>query len=63
MIPLSEVWAFESALADRGLLHRISIYPGVGHAFVSLDALSRPGPAQEAWKEMLVLLDEILKAE
>lgn len=63
MIPMSEVWAFETALTERSLPHRVSIYPGVGHAFVNLETLSRPGAAQEAWEEMLVFLDEILKAD
>ncbi|HLE16380.1 MAG TPA: dienelactone hydrolase family protein [Anaerolineales bacterium] len=62
MIPLDEVWAFESAMVERGLAHRVSVYPGVGHAFVNMETLSRPGPAQEAWDEMLVFLEEVLKA-
>lgn len=63
MIPLEEVWAFEGALLDSGILHRVSVYPGVGHAFANLDSIASPGPAQEAWQEMLVFLDESLKAK
>jgi carboxymethylenebutenolidase len=62
-IPTREVWAFETALTERSLAHRVSVYPGVGHAFVTLQTLTRPGPAQVAWEEMLVFLDEVLKAE
>jgi dienelactone hydrolase len=43
-----------------GILYRVSIYPGVGHAFVTPGALSVPGPAQQAWKEMLAFLEETL---
>jgi carboxymethylenebutenolidase len=59
-IPLDEVYGFEQALQDLGILYRVSIYPGVGHAFVTPEALAEPGPAQQAWNEMLVFLDESL---
>jgi dienelactone hydrolase len=38
----------------------VSIYPGVGHAFVTPEALSVAGAAQDAWNEMLDFLDEAL---
>lgn len=60
-IPLSEVYAFEAALADQGVSHRVTVYPDVGHAFVQFEAILLPGPAQDAWQEMLVFLDEALK--
>lgn len=60
-IPLQEVYAFEDALQQRGIFYRVSIYPGVGHAFVHAEDIATPGPAQEAWNEMLVFLAESLK--
>jgi carboxymethylenebutenolidase len=59
-IPLDKVYGFEQALQDLGILYRVSIYPGVGHAFVTPESLSVPGAAQDAWNEMLGFLDEAL---
>jgi carboxymethylenebutenolidase len=61
-IPLSDVYAFEDAMQTKGILHRITVYPGVGHAFVKYDNLLTPGPAQDAWNEVLTFLEEILKS-
>jgi carboxymethylenebutenolidase len=62
-IPLAEVEAFQSALEARGVAAQISIYPGVGHAFVSSDLLDANGPAREAWQEMVAFLNENLQPE
>ena len=62
-IPVSEVRAFEQAMEARGVRHQVTIYPGVGHAFVKSNTLGVPGLAQQAWNEMLAFLDESLKAE
>jgi len=62
-IPLEEVYGFEQALQDRSILYRVSIYPDVGHAFVTPQSLSVPGAAQQAWREMLTFLDESLKPD
>ena len=51
-IPLDEVYAFKQALEDRGIENTISIYPGVGHAFVNSQSLAEPGSAQDAWEKM-----------
>ena len=59
-IPVKKVFDFEQALQDLGILYRVSIYPGVGHAFVTSETLSLPGAAQDAWNEMLGFLDESL---
>lgn len=56
-IPLQEVEAFEQAMQTRGIEHEITIYPGVGHAFVSADNIQEPGPARQAWEQMLAFLD------
>lgn len=60
-IPLGRVYDFEQALQDVGILYRVTIYPGVGHAFVTPEALSVPGAARDAWNEMLGFLDEALQ--
>lgn len=60
-IPLDEVQAFQDALASRQVPHEVTVYPGVGHAFVSSEALDEPGPAQQAWEQMLAFLDTTLK--
>jgi carboxymethylenebutenolidase len=61
-IPVSEVRAFEQAMQARGVRHQVTIYPGVGHAFVKSDNIVVPGAAQQAWSEMLAFLDKSLKA-
>jgi carboxymethylenebutenolidase len=55
-IPLEEV------LQTRGIPHQVTVYPGVGHAFVHMDTLSVPGPAQDAWNQMLGFLEQSLKS-
>jgi carboxymethylenebutenolidase len=60
-IPLKQVRGFEMALNTRGVSNKISIYPGVGHAFVHYDTIQAPGPALNAWNEMLDFLAANLK--
>lgn len=55
-IPLEEVSAFEQAMSQRSITHTVTVYPGVGHAFVSYEGLDSPGPARQAWEEMLAFL-------
>jgi carboxymethylenebutenolidase len=55
-IPLEEVERFDQALAALGVEHTITVYPGVGHAFVQADNISKPGPARDAWQQMLAFL-------
>lgn len=59
-IPLSEVQAFEQAMQARGVEHTVTVYPGVGHAFVTVEALQQPGPAMDAWNQMLAFLENSL---
>ena len=51
-IPLDEVRAFEQAMQARQITHDVTIYPEVGHAFVSYEGIFEPGAAQQAWQEM-----------
>lgn len=59
-IPVAEVEAFRQAMLDHGVEHEVSIYPGVGHAFVKSDNIQEAGPARQAWEQMLTFLDENL---
>ena len=59
-IPLDEVNAFVDAMLKRGIQHTVTVYPGVGHAFVNSRSLAEPGPAQEAWQKMQAFLSENL---
>jgi carboxymethylenebutenolidase len=60
-IPLEDVRGFEQAMNSRSIPNQVTVYPGVGHAFVHMDTLSVPGPAQDAWNQMLSFLDQALK--
>jgi len=60
-IPLEQVRGFEQAMQSRGISNQVTVYPGVGHAFVHMDTLSVPGPAQDAWNQMLDFLEQSLK--
>lgn len=52
---------FQSALNTRGIKNEISIYPGVGHAFLDSVNITQPGPAQDAWRQLLAFLDANVK--
>ncbi len=62
-IPLEEVRGFGAAMDARGITNTITVYPGVGHAFVNTEAIRKPGPAQDAWNEMLDFLVANLKTK
>jgi carboxymethylenebutenolidase len=50
-IPLSEVAAFERALAAAGVEHQVKVFDGVGHAFVgSMDEIAADPVQAEAWE-------------
>lgn len=56
----ADVIEFEAALNSLDIPHEITIYPGVGHAFVNEDNYNEPGPAMEAWQQTLRFLAENL---
>lgn len=60
-IPLAEVDGFREALESRDVEHEITVYPGVGHAFVTAENIDEPGPARQAWEQMLAFLQESLR--
>ena len=52
-----EVSYFETGLQAAGIDHEITIYEGVGHAFVtSIEAIRQGGPQGEAWTQFLAWL-------
>ena len=55
-----EVLEFEAALTSLGIENQITIYPDVGHAFVSHETFNQPGPSRDAWQEALDFLEDNL---
>ena len=55
-----EVLEFEAALNSLDIENEISIYPGVGHAFVTEENYNQPGPAGKAWQQTIAFLEENL---
>jgi dienelactone hydrolase len=40
----------------------VTIYPGVGHAFVNPSSIAAGGAAAEAWAQILTFFEEELRA-
>lgn len=59
-IPVSEVQQFEAALESRNADATITIYPGVGHAFVGSENYDQGGTAGAAWNQMVRFFEENL---
>lgn len=60
-IPLSEVAAFERALVQAGIPHEITVYEGVGHAFVrSVEGIANDPIQGQAWAQFLNFLRRAL---
>ncbi len=55
-----EVLEFEAALNSLNIENEITIYPGVGHAFLTEENYDQPGPAGDAWQQTLAFLKENL---
>jgi carboxymethylenebutenolidase len=60
-IPVEQVRRFEDAMDSRGVENTITIYPGVGHAFVKSDNFRSGGAPGRAWKQMVDFLEDTLK--
>lgn len=58
---VGDVLEFEAALNSLDIPNQITIYPGVGHAFVNEENYDEPGPAMQAWQETLRFLAENLQ--
>lgn len=52
--------AFKATLDSAGVRNQITIYPGVGHAFVQPNTIGS-GSAQKAWQDILQFLDANVK--
>lgn len=60
-IPLSEVESFRAALSTAGIEHTVTVYDGVGHAFVTAENYDQPGAPGEAWQQLTAFLEEHVK--
>lgn len=62
-IPTQEVLEFEAALNSLNIENEITIYPGVGHAFLNEGNYEGDGPAGDAWQQTLLFLEDNLGEE
>jgi carboxymethylenebutenolidase len=60
-IPVDRVRAFEQALKARNVENTITVYPGVGHAFVKSDTYRNGAAAEQAWRQMVQFLNRNIK--
>jgi carboxymethylenebutenolidase len=59
-IPVDQVRKFEDAMEARGVENTITVYPGVGHAFVKSNTYRNGGAAEQAWNQMVNFLKTTL---
>jgi carboxymethylenebutenolidase len=59
-ISVDQVRKFEDAMEDRGVENTITVYPGVGHAFVKSDTYQSGGAPELAWKQAVNFLRDTL---
>jgi carboxymethylenebutenolidase len=60
-IPAAQVKAFQNALSAAGVDNTITVYAGVGHAFVKSTTYRDGGAAEKAWEQMVAFLKQNLK--
>jgi carboxymethylenebutenolidase len=60
---VEDVIEFEAALNTLDIPNEITIYPDVGHAFLSEENYDQPGAAMDAWQQTLTFLEENLKGD
>jgi len=53
----AEVLEFEAALNSLNIPNEITIYPDVGHAFLTEENYDEPGAAASAWQQTLTFLE------
>jgi carboxymethylenebutenolidase len=61
--PAERVEAFDMALTEAGIVHAVTVYEGVAHAFVDAETLETSEQAQDAWDQVLTFFEENLKDE
>jgi len=59
-IPVEQVRRFEDAMVALGVENTITIYPGVGHAFVKSGTYRSGGAPEQAWNQMVTFLKTTL---
>lgn len=59
-IPVEQVANFEKAMNARGIRNTVTVYPGVGHAFVKSTTYDKGGAPEQAWKQAVGFLKENL---
>ena len=59
-IPVEQVRKFEQAMESRGVENTITVYPGVGHAFVKSNTYNDGGAPQQAWNQLVTFLKTTL---
>ena len=62
-IPVADVLEFEAALNSLAIPNQVTIYEGVGHAFLNEDNYQQPGAAMDAWQQTLRFLADNLQAD
>jgi carboxymethylenebutenolidase len=60
---VGDVLEFESALNTLDIPNEITVYPGVGHAFINEDNFDQPGTTGDAWQQALDFLARNFKGE
>lgn len=58
---VEDVLEFEAALNSLDIENQITIYPEVGHAFITEENFNQPGIAGDAWQEAVDFLDANFK--
>jgi carboxymethylenebutenolidase len=61
-IPVDQVMKFEDALKAKNVKNTITLYPGVGHAFVKSNSYRNGEAAERAWQQMVSFLYTTLKS-
>jgi carboxymethylenebutenolidase len=51
-IPVDDVRIMDNLMSEVGLNHEITIYPGVGHAFVTDENYNEAGAGGDAWNQL-----------
>ncbi len=62
-IPVSEVEEFTEALNAADIENTVTIYPGVGHAFVNPAGIEAGGAPAEAWTQITAFFEARLQAD
>jgi carboxymethylenebutenolidase len=60
---VEDVLEFESALNTLDIPNEITIYPDVGHAFITEENFDEPGTAGEAWQQAVDFLNANFKQQ